>query len=218
MPPEHNGLILAALLIAVLTSPAPALAHEPSGADGALFELVENAVKHIGAPYKAGGSDENGFDCSGLIGMLLGSSGKTPRTSAALGLRMPRVGSEGLKRGHLVFFNTRGAPFSHVGLYVGSGFFLHAPGRGQRVKISDMSRKYWKSRFDGARLPWPSGSPPSESHKPSFGPRMTTLINLGGHPAAPEAPSTVGDKPDGEPTNLTLEHWLGTLSPSETTR
>ena len=50
-----------------------------------------------------------------------------------------------------MFFNTRGKRFSHVGIYVGDGRFIHAPSRGGRVHIVNMGDRYWVSRFDGAR-------------------------------------------------------------------
>ncbi len=56
-----------------------------------------------------------------------------------------------LKPGDLVFFNTMKRAFSHVGIYVGDGKFIHAPRTGAAVRIEDMRQSYWASRFDGAR-------------------------------------------------------------------
>ena len=56
-----------------------------------------------------------------------------------------------LKPGDLVFFNTLKRTFSHVGIYVGEGKFIHAPRPGGEVRVEEMSLAYWKKRFTGAR-------------------------------------------------------------------
>jgi len=50
-----------------------------------------------------------------------------------------------------VFFNTMRRAFSHVGIYVGDGKFIHAPRSGQSVRVEDMREAYWQKRFNGAR-------------------------------------------------------------------
>jgi cell wall-associated NlpC family hydrolase len=119
-------------------------------------ELVISAMNFIGVPYRRGGSDEGtGFDCSGFTRHVFEHS---------LGLVLPRradeqaradglskVGREELKPGDLVFFNTLRHTFSHVGIYVGEGKFIHAPRSGSEVRIEDMRKAYWDRRFTGAR-------------------------------------------------------------------
>ncbi len=56
-----------------------------------------------------------------------------------------------LQPGDLVFFNTLTRTFSHVGIYIGDGKFIHSPRTGQAVRIEDMRESYWARRFDGAR-------------------------------------------------------------------
>ena len=56
-----------------------------------------------------------------------------------------------LKPGDLVFFNTMRRTFSHVGIYVGEGRFIHAPRSGGEVRVEDMRQAYWSQRFNGAR-------------------------------------------------------------------
>jgi cell wall-associated NlpC family hydrolase len=56
-----------------------------------------------------------------------------------------------LQPGDLVFFNTLRRPFSHVGIYLGDSRFVHAPSRGGKVEIVDMSDRYWQTRYNGAR-------------------------------------------------------------------
>jgi cell wall-associated NlpC family hydrolase len=119
-------------------------------------ELVMQAMDFIGVPYRRGGnSAEQGFDCSGFTRHVFEKS---------LGLLLPRradqqakdealfaIRREDLKPGDLVFFNTMRRAFSHVGIYVGDGRFIHAPRAGGKVRIEDMREAYWTKRFNGAR-------------------------------------------------------------------
>jgi cell wall-associated NlpC family hydrolase len=60
----------------------------------------------------------------------------------------------------LVFFNTMRRAFSHVGIYVGNGKFIHAPKPGGEVRVEDLGTSYWAKRFDGARrVLFEAGSP-----------------------------------------------------------
>ena len=117
-------------------------------------EVVMQALGYLGIRYKYGGNTpETGFDCSGLVRYVVGQ---------ALGLVLPRdarsisqvgsqVSTEELQPGDLVFFNTMRRPFSHVGIYVGEGRFVHANRTGGEVKVSHLEDRYWSSRFVGAR-------------------------------------------------------------------
>ncbi len=116
--------------------------------------LVSTAMGFIGVPYRRGGnSAETGFDCSGFVRAIF---------EKAQGLALPRVAKEqadatevidkkDLRPGDLVFFNTMRRAFSHVGIYLGDGKFIHAPRSGASVRVEDMSISYWKNRFNGAR-------------------------------------------------------------------
>jgi cell wall-associated NlpC family hydrolase len=68
---------------------------------------------------------------------------------------MARVGQQvkvsELVVGDLVFFNTLGHRYSHVGIYLGEGYFVHAPSSGGQVRVESMSARYWKQRYTGAR-------------------------------------------------------------------
>jgi cell wall-associated NlpC family hydrolase len=119
-------------------------------------ELVMQAVNFLGVPYRRGGSSaEQGFDCSGFtrhvfehsIGLVLPRRAHEQATQAGL---LP-VKREELKPGDLVFFNTMRRAFSHVGIYVGDGRFIHAPATGGEVRVEDMRAAYWQRRFNGAR-------------------------------------------------------------------
>ena len=122
----------------------------------AASELVLSAMNFLGVPYRRGGNTaDEGFDCSGFTRHIFENS---------LGLVLPRraddqasapgvlpIRREDLKPGDLVFFNTLRRTFSHVGIYVGDGKFIHAPRPGGAVRIEDMRIAYWSHRFTGAR-------------------------------------------------------------------
>jgi cell wall-associated NlpC family hydrolase len=119
-------------------------------------DLVLAAMNFVGVPYRRGGSSvDSGFDCSGFTRHIF---------ELSLGLLLPRrvddqAGAGGLVRvdraalhpGDLVFFDTLKRTFSHVGIYVGDGRFIHAPRSGSAVRIEDMRQAYWSQRFTGAR-------------------------------------------------------------------
>ncbi|BAL96606.1 C40 family peptidase [Rubrivivax gelatinosus] len=119
-------------------------------------ELVMSAMNFLGVPYRRGGnSAEEGFDCSGFtrhvfessLGMVLPRRADQQAKDGAL----TKVSRDELKPGDLVFFNTMRRAFSHVGIYIGDGKFIHAPRTGSEVRIEDMRQSYWMKRFNGAR-------------------------------------------------------------------
>jgi cell wall-associated NlpC family hydrolase len=125
-------------------------------------DLVLSAMNFLGVRYRRGGETaEQGFDCSGFTRHVF---------EASVGLVLPRrsneqakapgllnVNRDELKPGDLVFFNTVRTAFSHVGIYVGDGKFIHAPRTGGKVRVEDMRIAYWSKRYDGARrVPQPA--------------------------------------------------------------
>ena len=124
-------------------------------------ELVVTAMGFLGAPYRRGGNTlENGFDCSGFVkamyeqtvGLIL------PRKAEQQAAATQKIERTDLQPGDLVFFNTMRHAFSHVGIYIGEGKFIHSPKPGAEVRVESMSLAYWKRRFDGARRV-PTGPP-----------------------------------------------------------
>jgi cell wall-associated NlpC family hydrolase len=117
-------------------------------------ELVVTAMGFLGVPYRRGGSDaDTGFDCSGFVRSMY---------ERTIGLVLPRLAKDQaaatqpidkreLQPGDLVFFNTMKRAFSHVGIYIGEGKFIHSPKPGAQVRVEDMHQAYWERRFDGAR-------------------------------------------------------------------
>ena len=117
-------------------------------------DLVNQGMNYLGIRYRFGGnSPETGLDCSGLVqNVFRNALGlDLPRTAREMARLGDKVGMDDLKPGDLVFFNTMRRAFSHVGIYMGDGRFLHAPARGGKVRIEDMDKAYWTQRFNGAR-------------------------------------------------------------------
>jgi cell wall-associated NlpC family hydrolase len=119
--------------------------------------LVIAAMSFVGVPYRPGGSggDASGFDCSGFtrhvfalgLGLVLPRSADEQATARGL----VQVDKADLRPGDLVFFNTLRRTFSHVGIYIGDGRFIHAPKTGSEVRIESMRHAYWAGRYTGAR-------------------------------------------------------------------
>ena len=119
-----------------------------------LQNMLIHAISLIGVRYKFGGSSAQfGFDCSGFVRHVFAESIalELPRSSHAMGKLGLPVEKDDLHPGDLVFYNTLFRTFSHVGIYLGEGRFVHAPSRGKSVEIVEMSDNYWKKRFNGAR-------------------------------------------------------------------
>lgn len=118
-------------------------------------ELVVTAMGFLGVPYRRGGNsaETGGFDCSGFVkaiyeqtvGLVL------PRRAEQQAAATQAVDKHDLQPGDLVFFNTMRRTFSHVGIYVGDGKFIHSPKPGAEVRVENMGASYWQRRFDGAR-------------------------------------------------------------------
>jgi cell wall-associated NlpC family hydrolase len=117
-------------------------------------ELVLNAMTFLGVPYKRGGtSAETGFDCSGFVRAIYEQTAGLvlPRKASEQAATSQKIDRSDLQPGDLVFFNTMRRAFSHVGIYIGNGKFIHAPKPGAEVRVEDMGVSYWAKRFDGAR-------------------------------------------------------------------
>jgi len=133
------------LLACALVLGAPLCAATP---------LQEVAFGTLGTRYHYGGiSPETGFDCSGLVVHVFEHAWgiSLPRNTQEQRLVGRPVKLAELKPGDLVFYDTRNRPYSHVGIYVGQGNFVHAPRRGATVRIESVHTPYWRARFNGAR-------------------------------------------------------------------
>lgn len=139
--------------VLVLTTVAPAEELEYSSPLYERRQLLEAALEFLGVPYRSGGSDAGGMDCSGLVYRVLDDRlpGPAGRTVVQLYQQGDAV-SDQLLPGDLVFFDTTGGP-SHVGLYLGNDEFIHAASEGPEtgVIVSSLREPYYLRRYLGAR-------------------------------------------------------------------
>lgn len=130
-------------------SPAPLPPAIPT-AD--TYAIVGTALSLRGAPYRNGGSDPSGFDCSGFVWYVFNQHGiqvgRTVNEQFRQGLDVSR---STLEAGDLVFFQTESAGPTHVGMVVGGDEFVHAPSSRGDVRVERMSSGYWAARYVGAR-------------------------------------------------------------------
>lgn len=119
-----------------------------------ISDVLHKGLEYLGTPYKWGGTNIAGFDCSGFVRFVYEHSVgfELPRTAK----QMSAVGEniknfKDLMPGDLVFFNTRKFNFSHVGIYLGDNKFIHAPRKGSKVQVDTIDQAYWVKRFNGGR-------------------------------------------------------------------
>jgi cell wall-associated NlpC family hydrolase len=117
-------------------------------------EIVMVALGLLDTGYQFGGTNpEAGLDCSGLVKYVYKNALQVdlPRTAAEMAQVARPIDRNQLQAGDLVFFNTLGRSYSHVGIYLGDGQFIHAPSSKGRVRLESMNNSYFASRFEGAR-------------------------------------------------------------------
>jgi len=122
-----------------------------SGDMGAI--AARTAERFVGIPYRWGGDNVvEGMDCSGFVRAVYNLCGiNIPRTSAEQFRVGDKVEIGSLADGDLVFFGSSTEKINHVGIYVGGGRFVHAPRRGDEIKVSTIDEKYFAERFVGAK-------------------------------------------------------------------
>ncbi|MGB6055608.1 MAG: C40 family peptidase [Burkholderiaceae bacterium] len=117
-------------------------------------EVVLYALGLIDTGYRFGGKNPDaGLDCSGMVSYIYREAlGLSVTGSAAdIARRGKSIPKEALRPGDLVFFNTLGRPFSHVGIYLGDNRFINAPSTNGRVRIDRLDNRYYAQRFEAAR-------------------------------------------------------------------
>lgn len=139
-----------------LPTPAAEGNHLPGDAAGreptAGTQLVDAALALRGTPYRTGGTDPSGFDCSGFVQYVFARLGwwlpREVRDQFTVG---EKIGFAEIRAGDLVFFETVARGASHVGLAVGGDQFVHAPSSTGVVRVERLTASYWARRFIGAR-------------------------------------------------------------------
>ncbi len=116
--------------------------------------VLQVAQEFVGVPYRWGGVDPNGWDCSGFVQEVYRLGGhQVPRMADAQYAACAKVEAEMMLPGDLVFFNTDGSGVSHVGIFTGEGRFLHASSSRGVVEDS-LQEGYFSTRLVGAgRIP-----------------------------------------------------------------
>jgi cell wall-associated NlpC family hydrolase len=162
-----RGMQIRALISVALTILLAACGSAPPVAERALtvptgraevsekgIEVTLFALGLIDTGYRFGGKNpEAGLDCSGMVAYIYNRAiGVNVSGSAATIARRGRPIERGrLRPGDLVFFNTRNASYSHVGVYIGEDRFVHAPSSNGRVRIDNLNARYYAQRFEEAR-------------------------------------------------------------------
>lgn len=137
---------------APVASPAPAeapslTAHRYDGR-----ALAEFALAFRGVPYRPGGADPAGFDCSGLVQYVFTQFGiLVPRVVEQQWQVGDKIKPSNIKPGDLLFFSTKGPGATHVAIALDSERFVHAPNSTGVVRVEALSSTYWSSRYLGAR-------------------------------------------------------------------
>lgn len=152
--PVNRLIVLVFLLIAGCSvAPVRQVPETPAQASSR-DEVVLYAMGLMGVNYRFGGKNpSSGMDCSGMVSYIY---------KHAVGMNLPhnayriakisrRISMKEIRPGDLVFFNTQHRPYSHVGIYIGQGRFIHAPGTDGRIKISTLSSRYFARHLEGAR-------------------------------------------------------------------
>src|SRR5262249_45709925 len=126
----------------------------PPGAPSiaATTAVVATAMMLRGTPYRNGGSDPSGFDCSGFVQWVFAQSGiRLPREVRDQYDKGTKIDLRGVQPGDLLFFETVSRGASHVGVAIGGDQFVHAPSSRGVVRVERFTASYWARRFVGAR-------------------------------------------------------------------
>ncbi len=153
----YRNLLISVIFISSgcghLSSGTPAVpASPPTRAERS--EALLQALLAIGIDYSRGGkSPATGFDCSGLVAYVYREAWgiRLPATTTGQSQAGVPVSLADLQAGDLLFYDTLQRPYSHVGIYLGEGKFVHAPKSGAQVRIESLQASYWATRFNGAR-------------------------------------------------------------------
>jgi cell wall-associated NlpC family hydrolase len=147
-------LLLSVLLLGACASTDNNVLTHDTGSSAIVRKITSYAWSLRGIPYKYGGhSPDTGFDCSGFVDHVFQHTANVllPHDAQQISRHGFKIKSSQLREGDLVFYNTNNQAFSHVGIYLGNGRFIHAPSSGGNVRVEDMKLDYWKKHYNGAR-------------------------------------------------------------------
>jgi cell wall-associated NlpC family hydrolase len=135
----------------------PVSAPQVPAVDG--YALVGTALSLRGTPYRNGGADPTGFDCSGFTQYVFARYGVAlPREVRDQFQQGKSVEDGALAAGDLLFFTTTAPGATHVGIAIGGDQFVHAPSSTGVVRVERLSTSYWSARYLGARRLEPGGT------------------------------------------------------------
>ncbi len=119
---------------------------------GTVSTVLSNARDYLGVPYRLGGTTTMAFDCSGFVQKVYKSVGidlpRTAREQYKVGREVER---DEISHGDLVFFKAYSSYPSHVGIYIGDNYFIHASTKNRKVRIDSLDETYYRKRFIGAK-------------------------------------------------------------------
>ena len=161
------------------STPISGQQFEGAAATQARARLISSAEAYLGVPYRYGGTDRRGMDCSGFVSVSFRDafSQNVPRTVQDFYNWVEKIPNSELQPGDLVFFITVGSRVSHMGIYAGSGWFIHSASEGPNTGViySNLEESYWRRTYLGAgrALPWERGSNIANIPEP----RTTPAVN-----------------------------------------
>lgn len=160
---QQLGSILLLCLLAACTSPAPhhilertqkSPAYANENQQAAANEIVMQAMSLLDTGYRFGGRNpEAGLDCSGMVSLIVErvTGRRLPHNAAQIAAQTREISLESIRPGDFVFFNTLNSPYSHMGIYLGEGRFIHAPSSKGRVRLDTLEHGYFSQRLTAAR-------------------------------------------------------------------
>jgi murein DD-endopeptidase len=142
---------VAVLLVLVGCASSPGRPEGTASAPPPGEKIAALAQTLVGSPYRYGGADPAGFDCSGLVFFVHHELGiDVPRTAVEQSFAATPVTAGDLEPGDVVFFRDPGPRVTHVGVYVGEHRFVHAPKTGRPVSYASLDDDYYRATFLGA--------------------------------------------------------------------
>jgi len=148
------AMAAAALLAACGTVPTTPRPPDSPQVVGERDNIVLYAMGMVDTDYRFGGKNpEAGFDCSGVVSYVYRVAVGIDLTGSAADIarRGREIDKRDLRPGDLVFFDTLGRRFSHVGIYIGNGRFIDAPATNEKVRIDSLDNPYFARHFEMAR-------------------------------------------------------------------